>query len=140
MTVGTARMDDWTAGDYGGLIGGGIVMLGAIGKGLAWLLNWQGARSDRREAKLTKWEASLTERERDYRHQIEDKLGSLERANRLVAIALLDVTLELKHFAPLSPAVARAFETLRELMPADFEMNPQMRAAVEQLDKVGEGE
>ena len=105
-----ASMEHWTAGDYGGAFAGVVAALAALGKGLAWLLNWQGAREDRRAQRNAEWEASLTRREKEGREQLEAKFAAiegrvaqLETQNEALAVSLTDVTDELRRIEPASP-------------------------------------
>lgn len=117
-----ARMDDWTAGDWGGLVAGFVAGLAALGKGLAWLLNWNESRSTGREARLAAWEKSLADRERAYREEIETKLvqaeENLDRVTQRIAQlcgVLRDVTAALRGHDPDSPALSRAEHVLDQM-------------------------
>jgi hypothetical protein len=65
-------------GESGGLIGWGVAAAVATAQGIAWLLNWHGARENDRAARLQTWEASLVSRERIYREEIETRLRETE--------------------------------------------------------------
>ncbi len=112
-------MDDWSAGDWGGAFAGVIAVTATVGKGLAWLLNWNEARSSGREARLASWESSLVAREKAYREEIEGQLaatrGELARVEIELGVlreVLGEVTAELHRHAPDSPALARAARSL----------------------------
>lgn len=140
--AGVATMDDWTAGDYVGLVGGAVAALAALGNGIAWLLNWRGAREDRRAAKLQKWEESLNRREQDYRETIEHRLaevgGELERVNgRLgtLGVALFDVSLALRDADPENAALVRVVTVLRTAFPTEDVLPEGVAALLARLDR-----
>lgn len=121
LTTMGAQMDDWSAGDWGGAFAGVLAALAALGKGLAWLLDWNRAGLSSREARLQRWEESLAGREKIYREEIEQHLAEtraeLDKVERTMAImraVLSEVMLELRHHVPNSPALTRAAETLKD--------------------------
>lgn len=141
MTQGVARMDDWTAGDYAGAFAGAVAALAAIGKGLAWLLNWQGARSDRRAERLRLWEESLNRREQDFRQDLEVRLAeekqarlALEARVGSLGVALFDVTLALQEADPRSAALVRVTAALRAAFPAEAVLPEGIAALLTRLD------
>lgn len=134
-----APMDDWgsTAAQAGGafaLVLGGVA---AIGKALAWLLNWQGERSDAKSAKLQAWEDSLDRREKDQRTRLEARFARLEGLVIVLRDSLLDVTVELRLHDPQSAALAKATEVLRGAFPPEFALPADMMNLTRKLD--GEG-
>ena len=135
-------MEDWTAGDYAGLFAGIVAMLAALGKGIAWLLNWHGERSERRSARLAEWEASLDRREKEQRESLEHRFASLEHNyNRLrsdvtaLRGSLLEVTMELHALDPGSAAIAKAASVLAAAYPTIEDIPPEMRELVDRLDE-----
>jgi hypothetical protein len=119
-------MNQWTAGDYGGAFAGVVAGLAALAGGLAKLLNWQGARDERRARRLTDWESSLNKREQDYRVTLEGKFAAIEAdvaelrgQNAALAISLTDVTLALRGKDPRNPALARAAALLKVAFPLE---------------------
>jgi hypothetical protein len=117
-----AQMNEWNPGEAGGVFAGVVAALAVIGKGLAWLLDWNESRSTGREVRLSKWEASLLAREMAYREKIEVELtatrhelamarSDVERVEEELGTlrsALAEVTRELHRHAPDNPALARA--------------------------------
>jgi len=110
-----ARMDDWglrDVGAAGGLLTALVAVAVAIGKGIVWLLQWGDHNAEAREAKLQAWEASLVERERAMRIEIEEKLSSVEQEVTFLREVLSEVAGELHKHAPESPKLARAVRAL----------------------------
>lgn len=122
-------MDNMSAGEVGGVLAGALALLAAAGKGLAWLLNWDGARKNDREARLAAWEQSLVNREKGYREEIEQRLDQVqhdlaeakvlaEELNRNVStlvIAVGDLATELEAHAPQALSLMRARQLLESL-------------------------
>lgn len=129
MTAGALRMDNVSAGEVGGIVAGVLAALAALGKGIAWIVNWDKATRDTKEERLTKWEANLVNRERDYREEIEGRLkdlqtdlitakGIAEKLNTTVTtlvIAVEDLTSELESHAPNALSLKRARMLLQSL-------------------------
>lgn len=112
-------MDKWSAGDWGGAFAGFVAAAAALAKGLAWLLNWNEARSDGREARLISWEHNLVNREKAYREEIEQQLHTtrvdLARVVGEVSVLrglLVQVTAELHRHAPESAVLAHVATVL----------------------------
>lgn len=108
----------------GGIVGGIVTLLGAIGKGIHWLAS----RADRRAAKIE-------EREEAYVKKIEDRLDTLEKTARdlwtcfgLVATALHDKD-------PQHPALERAAKILGDAFPIDLQTPAEMTALIREIDK-----
>lgn len=117
--TGGVRMDNLTAGEVGGVFAGAVAALAALGKGLAWLLDWNDARTSGREARLEAWERSLVDREKAYREEIEGQLATtraelarVEADFTTLRAVLAEVTAELHRHVPDSPALARAARAL----------------------------
>lgn len=137
-------MDEWTAGDYTGLGGGVVVILGAMGKGLAWLLNWNGERSDAKAARLRAWEESLVRREKEARAAMELRFRGLEvaviklrRLTGALRACLQEVTTDLRIHAPDSAAADRAESMLRNAWAdmLDFEVPEDLAELTRLLDE-----
>jgi uncharacterized coiled-coil protein SlyX len=112
-------MSEWGAGEAGGVFAGAVAALAVLGKGLAWLLNWNETRSSGREVRLAAWEHSLAERERAYREEIEGALAAtraelarVEHDLDTLRGVLGAMAAELHRHAPESPALARAARAL----------------------------
>ena len=128
MAAGSG-VESLSIGEVGGWIGGAIAVLAALGKGLAWLLNWNEARRDDKENKLKVWEDSLLKREMAYRTEIERRLNEVQeelaetkdvadkQSHRITTLiyAVEDLADELKRHAPEAPALARAKRLLSTL-------------------------
>lgn len=117
--AGGSRMEDWSAGDWGGLFAGFVAALAGLGKGVAWLLDWNRNGLSAREVRLSKWEANLVNRERAYREEIEGQLaatrtelGRVELEVGVLREVLGEVTAELHRHAPDSPALTRAAKAM----------------------------
>lgn len=122
-------MDNVSAGEVGGIVAGILAALAALGKGIAWIVNWDKATRDNKEEKLAKWEANLVTREIDYREEIEHRLkelkadldkakGIAEQLNTTVTtlvIAVEDLTSELESHAPNALSLRRARALLQSL-------------------------
>lgn len=129
MRAGVMRMDQISPGELGGMFAGAVGALAVLGKGLAWLLNWDGARKNDREGRLAAWEKSLVDREKAYREEIEERLdqvqkdlaeakGLAEILNRNVStlvIAVGDLASELEAHAPQALSLIRARTLLESL-------------------------
>lgn len=134
-------MDNWTAAAQAG--GAFAVVLGALaalGKGLAWLLNWHGERSDGKSARLAAWEGSLVAREKEYREGIEGHLEDLQREVSglredigTLGVSLLEVTTELRILDPDSAALAGAGGALKRAFRPSFPLPRDMTALAQQL-------
>lgn len=142
--TGVVAMDNWTAGDYGGAFAGLIAGLAALGKGLAWLLNWHGAREERRAKKLAAWEASLTQREKEQREKTERRLAEVEGELAHVTArqwalgnSLIECMADLRDHNPGSDALDRAKAVLRAAFPPDFTLPTAFADLVARFDAGG---
>lgn len=133
-------MDDWSAAQAGGAFGAVVMVFAAFGKGLAWLLNWHGERSDGKAAELRAWQDSLVKREKDYREGIETDLGELK--GEVIKLrgdigalghSLLEVTIELRELDPRSAALARATAVLQQAFPPSFAVPNDMAVLARRL-------
>ncbi len=139
--AGSQPMDNWNAGEIGGVFAGFVAALAALGKGVAWLLGRDDRRAELRDKKLQAWEDSLARREVEQRAQTETRLVVLERQVRRlqsrlgrVSGSLLEVTVELREVAPLNPALLRAEALLKSEFEADPDTPEDMLAAARKLD------
>ena len=137
-------------GEVGGVFAGVIAGLAAIGKALAWLLNWQGARSDRKAERLRVWEESLDRRDKEYRQQLEHDLEELRAAhqananeidalrNRFRALrgAALELVVEVRVLKPDSPALKRADTMLRAAFPVESALPTDLTDLVTRLGEI----
>lgn len=133
MRTGVIRMDQLSAGEVGGIMAGALAALAALGKSLAWLLNWNDTRREDKEARLAAWEKSLVNREQDYRREIETRLDQVQHdlaeakgiADALaqtvstLVIVTRDLASELEGHAPNAHSLlrAKAFLATLPLMP-----------------------
>lgn len=148
MTVGGGRMTDWSAGEVGGVFAGVLAGLAALGKGIAWLLNWQGERTEAKSKRLLVWEASLDRREAEYRESIEGELKSLREGDGVtraelklareqmaaIEFSLLEVMIELRAHVPSSPALKRAATALRRVFRPEYGIPPEMAELLRAMD------
>lgn len=136
-------MDNFTsAAQAGGAFALVLAVLGALAKGLAWLLNFHGERSDGKAAELAEWQASLVQREKAYREGIEADLGELKgEVSKLrgdigaLGHSLLEVTIELRELDPASAALARATAVLTRAFPPQFAVPNDIATLAKRLDK-----
>lgn len=139
-------MDNWTAAaQAGGAFAVVLAALAALGKGIAWLLNFHGERTDGKAAELNAWQASLVEREKAYREGIESDLGELKgEVTKLrgdigaLGHSLLEVTIELRELDPASAALARATSVLQRAFPPTFAVPNDMAVLARRLNPEGE--
>lgn len=136
-------MDNFSAGEVGGIFAGAIALIAAVGKGLAWLLNWQGERSDAKAARLRAWEDSLDRREKEARAAMELRFRGLEvaviklrRRTWAMRECLQEVTTELRVHAPDSAAADRAESMLRSAWAEtlDFDVPEDLAELARMLD------
>lgn len=151
--VGALRMENGiTPGEASGLFAGVVAFVYSLGKGLAWLLDWQGARTDKREASLRSAEEALWKREHEYQQQLEARLSAMEakladvkkaHAEDLgklsrVTEALFECWAELHRYAPASPILVQARVALRDAFPVEPEMPEEIRALLRRIDSEGD--
>jgi len=117
---------------------------------MAWLLNWQGARSDRKAERLRLWEESLDRRDKEYRLQLEHDLEELRAAhqanaaeidvlrNRFRALrgAALELVVEVRAIKPESPALKRADAMLRTAFPIEAALPEDLTDLVHRLGEI----
>lgn len=138
---GGMLMEDWEAGSWGGLFAGLVAAAAVLGKGLAWLLNWNEARSSGREARLVSWEVNLVARERAYREEIEGQLNAaridlarVEAEIEQLRAVLFAVATELHPHAPGSSALSRAVRLLGMAYPIEPAAPADLTALAAQVD------
>ena len=109
-----------SAGEAGGIFAGTVAVLGLIGAGVKWALNWNDARAHTRSAKLDAWheelkarEASLDKQQAKYQAQIEARLAHVEMENRALGEALGLVTIALRGRDPGNPALVAADDIIK---------------------------
>lgn len=144
-------MSDLNASEAAGIFGGVLTLLGLVGGAIAWLLNYQGARSDRKAERMRAWEESLLRREREYRENIENELAELRRdrehdavehqrmRNHIVVLrdTLSNLVGEVKRLDPTSAALARADRMLRAAFTPDFTLPADMAELLMKFDEGG---
>lgn len=134
-------------GEVGGVLAGIIAGIAAVGKGLAWLLNWQGARSDRKAERLRAWEEMLNQRDKEYRAKLEHDIAELQDAHkanaeqiaglikltRALSGAALELVVEVRVLNQDSPALKRAHTILRTAFPLDNTLPSDLTELVKKL-------
>lgn len=136
-------LNDWSpAAQAGGAFAVVLTALAAVGRGLAWLLNWHSERTDKKSSRLDVWEANLIARERSYRETLEADLAAVKSQvlNLRLDIgalghSLIEVTVELREHNPRSEALARANKVLRQAFPPTFDTPHDMQTMVKGLDQ-----
>lgn len=140
-------MSEWGVGEVGGVFAGAVASFAAIGKGLAWLLDWQGERTDRKAERLRLWETSLDRREQEYREGIERELDHLRAAHeqnaneisqlrrRVTALGGAFVILgsEVRALDPASQALVRAKQIVRDAFQPETELPADLADLVAKL-------
>src|SRR3546814_430675 len=74
-----SRMSDplGEAGGIGGIFAGTVAVLGLLGGGIRWMLNWKERREESRSAKLQAWHDELAAREKRLDAERERDIASL---------------------------------------------------------------
>lgn len=128
-----ARMDNFSAGEVGGIFAGVVTLIGTMIAGLAKLLNWHGERTDAKAAKLTRWEASLSAREKELREITEARLEALEGRLKVVETAytlVVGVTHvmvdDLIVLNPRSASLTMVLKRIRETYPLPEDMPSEL--------------
>lgn len=139
--MGVAKMDNWSAGEVGGVFAGVVAALAAVGKGLAWLLNWRDERISYREKRLDALERSLQAREKQYREAIEHELADLRgemvrlRSQQgALSFSLLEVAIAHRDADPDSPALSRAAASLRQAFPPEYDTPAEIMELIRALE------
>ena len=128
-------MDDWSAGDVGGLFAGIVALLGTMGAGLRFLFLRgdkaqvaEGKRQHEEHERLVAWRSSLDSRERNERVMREGRLSRLERTVTILQRVAFDqrevlvkVTVELEQHNPQSAALAAAKVQLAKQYPGFYD-------------------
>lgn len=134
---------DWSpAAQAGGAFAVVLAALAALGRGLAWLLNWHSERTDKKSSRLDIWEANLVAREKSYRETLEHELEVVKNQvfNLRLDIgalghSLIEVTIELREHSPRSDALVRASKVLQQAFPPTFNTPWDMQDMAKDLDK-----
>lgn len=126
--------------EAGGVFAGIVAALFALGKGLAWLLNWKDARDKSEAARLKAWQASLDRREKEQRAEAESRMAAFEDKLSAVSLVSFEMLGELQRLDPASPVLAHAREVLRAVFPVDPEPPEWLRSLVRRLDHPHEGD
>lgn len=146
-------------GTAGGVFAGIVAAFVAIGRGVAWFINWKGARDDSRSARLRAWESSLEKREHQYRELIEarlritetslkdsnarielaeEKLEVFESKATVMASVLFETLAEVVRLDPTSVLLARARTQLMDAFPLDDHTPPVLAELVRRIDRLVE--
>lgn len=133
--AGAFTMDGFSWAEIGGRAIGGAAVLAAIGRSLAWLLNWQGARDERKAARMREWEDSLIRREKDYREQIERKINSLERSMQRVCRVGSQLAHALRRHSPDEEVLRQWDIALRTAFPVDEDEDDDLTALARDVDE-----
>lgn len=132
-----------SSGEVGGALAGVIAVGMAVGKGVAWLLNWRDVRAQTRAAKLQVWHDELKAREDALDRKIEARLASFEQQVDKWRLAFHLVAAELLQRYPQSMALMQAQRILAEAFPmhlSDVALPEDMERSLRQLDeKAGAG-
>lgn len=133
-------------GEVGGWLAGAVVLLGAFGKGIAWLLNWRDARAQTRAAKLQAWHEELARRETALDAKVDERMAGLEQQVAELGrnvdkwrMAFHLVAAELLQRHPQSTALMQAQKILAEACPmhlSDIIIPPDMERTLSRLDDV----
>lgn len=130
----------------GGKLAGVLAILVALGRGIAYLLNWQGARDERRAAKMREWETSLERREQEYRERIEADLRALHHdvatlrgTVARVCNAGAGLALELHARAPDNEALVRWQRVLQDAFPTEPVLPADVSDLVVKLQRQARG-
>ncbi len=133
------------AGEAGGIFAGIVALLYAVGKGLAWVVNWRDARALTRSAKLDKWHDELEEKEKLLAAKIEQRMTAFEtqvtemgKAVNKWRMAFHMVAAELLQRNPHSMALMQAQKILAEDFPlliGDAVLPPDMADSLRRLDE-----
>lgn len=121
-------MDDWSAGDVGGLFAGVVSLLGSLGLAARYLFGRADKAHAAEEKRLAAWRTSLDNRERNERLTRERRLARLEKAvawlEQLTSDqreVLVKVAVELELHNPHSLALAAAKIQLTKRYPGFYE-------------------
>lgn len=142
MSVALARPMPFepSVGEVGGVFAGIVALLYAIGKGIAWLLNWNDARASTRTAKLDAWEVKLDKRETEFEAKTDARMTTMEhemtamgRENRALRTAFQRVAVRLQFFSPNDPALADAERILAQAIPLEPFTPPDMTKRLDEM-------
>ncbi|AMK18688.1 hypothetical protein [Sphingobium sp. MI1205] len=135
-----------SSGEVGGVLAGVVAMGVAVGKGLAWLINWRDVRASTRSAKLDKWHEELARREKDLDDKLDHRMNGLERqvGDLTVAVdkwrmAFHMVAAELLQRHPQSAALMQAQKILAEAFPIHLAVPEDMARALGRIDEADAG-
>lgn len=119
-----------------------VAVLGLIGGGIRWFLNWWREGSVSRSAKLDKWHSELTEREhaiteqeREFQERIERRLETLESENAALRQAFTLLSATLRQHDPTNPALAHAEAILAAAFPIPLTTPADMAVKLNEIDR-----
>ncbi len=132
------------AGEAGGIFAGAVALLYAVGKGMAWLLNWKDARAQSRAAKLQAWHDELAKKEKEqddrdkrYQQHIETQLRRQSIEIRVLRRAFELVAEPLRRLEPDNPKLVQAQNMLDRAFPLDPGLPIDMGALLSMIDEPG---
>ncbi|MEV5021429.1 hypothetical protein MRBLMA1_001252 [Sphingobium sp. LMA1-1-1.1] len=128
-----------SSGEVGGVLAGVIAVGMALGKGMAWLLNWRDARAKTRAAKLQVWHDELKAREDALDRKIDARLASFEQQVDKWRLAFHLVAAELLQRYPQSMALMQAQKILAEAFPIHLAVPEDMARSLDRLDEAEAG-
>ncbi|KEZ00609.1 hypothetical protein AI27_17825 [Sphingomonas sp. BHC-A] len=124
------------------MIAGSVAILYAIGKGMAWLLNWRDARALSRAAKLQAWhdelkarEAKQDERDLKYQQHIETQLRRQAVEIRVLRRAFELVAEPLRRLEPDNPNLSHAQAMLDRAFPLDPGIPEDLASLMAMIDR-----
>jgi len=130
-----------TPGEVGGYLGGALAICMALGKGIAWAINWRDTRAQTRTAKLDAWQNELKEREKLLADKVDQRMDELEHQVGALTVAVDKwrmafhlVAAELLQRHPQSAALMQAQSILAEAFPVVLTVPADME---ETLGKIG---
>lgn len=132
-------------GEWVGVAGACVLVLGALGKGGQWLLGWGERRADSRARKLQVWHEELMEREALLDHRVEARLKKLEADNTELSkkdearaaesmalrMAFELVASALRAIDPRNTALSRAEQLLQVAFPLAPIVPPDMTTSLQ---------
>lgn len=132
-------------GEWVGIAGACVLVLGAFGKGGQWLFGWGERRAESRAVKLQAWHDELAEREAALDSRVEARLGKLEADNAefskkdearaaesmALRMAFELVASALRAIDPRNTALSRAEQLLQVAFPLAPIVPPDMTTSLQ---------
>lgn len=126
-------MDNFSTGEAGGIIAGGLAMLATIGGAIRWLLGFQDRRKERWDQKLLRWEQTLQQRERAIQEHMEKRLTVAEEKVSVLGMALFELIGEVQIIEPANPVLVRVKVMLGKAYPTDMDTPAELRALIKRV-------